>query len=221
MDRVDRVATPQKILAQEVLAQGTPVRCRPRQVIFSQDERAEKVFYLQCGLAELSFINEEGRRKTIGYVREGNFVGDAGFITQKCYGITVMAVTICQVVVFIQPVFARLFREDASFAEVVLHSFAEKLQFTGKQVYNLAFEDGMGKVASALLYFSEHGGQFTLRDGMVVKLWITQQEVAELAGVSRVTVSVVLNELEIEKIIARGCKQIVIKDTDGLRRYAM
>lgn len=213
-----RVASPKKLLVDaEVLRQGLTVRFPPKAIIFAQGDPADKIFYLRSGMVKLYFIGREGYEKTVLYSEEGNFFGDAGVLRGKPYGITAVAVTACEVVAFAAAQFLALFRDNTEFAEACLYSLAEKLWATGRQVNNLAFESGYGKVVSALTYLARHSGMPVEREAEAVRIEVTQQELAEMAGVSRVTVSATLKDLQKSNVISTSRNAILIQNPDLLR----
>lgn len=213
-----RVASPKKLLVdEEVLRQGVTVRFPPKAIIFAQGDPADKIFYLRSGLIKLYFMSKEGYEKTVLYSEEGNFFGDAGMLRGKPYGITAVTVTACEIVAFTAEQFLDLFRDNTEFAEACLYSLAEKLWATGRQVNNLAFESGYGKVVSALTYLARRSGMPVEQGSGAVRVEVTQQELAEMAGVSRVTVSAALKDLQKSNVISTGRNTIVIQNPKLLR----
>ncbi|TDA70712.1 MAG: Crp/Fnr family transcriptional regulator [Clostridia bacterium] len=212
------VASPKKLLVdEEVLRRGLTVRFPPKAVIFAQGDPADKIFYLRSGMIKLYFMSREGYEKTVLYSEEGNFFGDAGMLRGKPYGITAVTVTGCEVVVFTVGQFLTLFKENTEFAEACLYSLAEKLWATGRQVNNLAFETGYGKVVSALAYVARHSGVPGGQEPGEVRVEVTQQELAEMAGVSRVTVSATLKDLQKSNIISTSRNAILVQNLELLR----
>ncbi|MGC1593707.1 MAG: cyclic nucleotide-binding domain-containing protein, partial [Candidatus Acidiferrales bacterium] len=49
---------------------------KPKQIIFSQGQRADAVFYIQGGTARLSVVSEHGKEATISVLGPGGFLGE-------------------------------------------------------------------------------------------------------------------------------------------------
>ena len=48
----------------------------PKQIIFSQGERADAVFYIQEGTVRLSVVSKHGKEATISLLGRGDFLGE-------------------------------------------------------------------------------------------------------------------------------------------------
>src|SRR5689334_246898 len=70
-----RLFDPSAFLAQAGLGRVI-VPLKKKQIIFSQGERAETVFYIQRGKVRLSVISSAGKEATIALLREGDFLGE-------------------------------------------------------------------------------------------------------------------------------------------------
>jgi CRP/FNR family cyclic AMP-dependent transcriptional regulator len=66
---------PSAFLAQAGLGRRI-VQFKPRQVIFSQGNAADCIFYLQNGRAKLTVVSQHGKVATINLFKEGDFVGE-------------------------------------------------------------------------------------------------------------------------------------------------
>jgi|ERR1035438_9900727 CRP/FNR family cyclic AMP-dependent transcriptional regulator len=55
-----------------------------KQMVFSQSDSADSVFYIQKGKVKLSVVAKGGKEATIGILNEGDFFGE-GFLTGQAF----------------------------------------------------------------------------------------------------------------------------------------
>lgn len=216
------IASPEKTLGEDVLSRGIRFNYAPKTVLYTQDEPAEKVFYLEEGLVRFCLVSQDGAQKTLCYIEKGNIFGAIGILLGRCYGSTAVAATKVRVVCFGKDQFWTCFREHHEFAELCAISMAEICWYMGKQINSLSFLDRFGKVASSLMYLGKRWGEpmdCGAGDKGPVRLRITHQELAEFTGTSRVTVTSVLDEFEARKLIRKRPQEIIITDMSKLEEW--
>ena len=81
---------PQKFLAKTGLGRTVMV-FRKGQIVFSQGDTADKVFYIQKGRIKLTVISKRGKEATIALLGSGDFLGgmhsgDAARAHGHCHG---------------------------------------------------------------------------------------------------------------------------------------
>ncbi len=87
------------------------------------------------------------------------------------------------------------------------------------KVEQLIFKDVGSKLAELLLRLgTEHGVEN--KKGLVLGLKITHQEMANLIGSTRETVSLTLSQFKRKGFIATEGRRVILADTEGLRALA-
>jgi CRP/FNR family transcriptional regulator, cyclic AMP receptor protein len=66
---------PRTFLAQAGLGR-TVVDLKKKQIVFSQGDAAESIFYIQRGKIKLTVISKSGKEATVALLGEGNFLGE-------------------------------------------------------------------------------------------------------------------------------------------------
>ncbi|HWG51047.1 MAG TPA: cyclic nucleotide-binding domain-containing protein, partial [Candidatus Acidoferrales bacterium] len=74
LERIRRF-DPRTFLAQAGLGR-TIIDLKKRQIVFSQGDAAEAIFYIQRGKIKLTVISKGGKEATIALLGEGNFLGE-------------------------------------------------------------------------------------------------------------------------------------------------
>ncbi|SHH74302.1 cAMP-binding domain of CRP or a regulatory subunit of cAMP-dependent protein kinases [Caloranaerobacter azorensis DSM 13643] len=99
-----------------------------------------------------------------------------------------------------------------------LHSVIRKYRILMLQMADMIFNSSIGKIADTLIRLSSQEGRL-VGQKLVINLSLTHQEIADLIGCSRVTVTKGLNEFKEKGIIDIQNKKIIIKDMEKLRAY--
>jgi CRP-like cAMP-binding protein len=84
-----------------------------------------------------------------------------------------------------------------SLMQELLSEYAEALA----RIEQLVFSDAYRRVISVMLYLAKHFGE-SYQQGVIVKHWFTQQDVATLVGVARETANIELVKLERQGLIS-------------------
>ena len=108
-----------KIFLAKVEAGKTRVQLRRRQIVFSQGDPADAVFYIQKGKIELRALSRQGKEAILAILSAGDFFGEGCLAGQPLRMVTAVAVTECSVmrleksamiaVLHEEPVFSTLF----------------------------------------------------------------------------------------------------------------
>lgn len=197
-------------LPEELLCYGRNYNYQKNSIIFRQDDPAEKVFYLKEGEVRLTFCGADGERKIVIYARKGwIFGGEIPLIlNKKTYAINAEAITDCLVVAFSKNVFFDVLMKNLDFVRLCLYWTIRKLWVMGKQIFSLSFLSSEKRIVYTLLWLID---QYTSREaGDNLMFRMTQEELAEIANVHRVTAANVLRTLKKDKIIDKKYGKILI-----------
>ncbi len=100
----------------------------------------------------------------------------------------------------------------------VLAAVAGRLRETNEMAGDLAFLDVGGRLAKKLLELAaSHGVQRA--GGILLDLRLTQEELANMVGVTRESVNRNLALLRREGVVSGQGRRFVIRDMEALRRY--
>jgi CRP-like cAMP-binding protein len=101
---------------------------------------------------------------------------------------------------------------------LIITSIIRKLRLLGLQVEGLSFLDAQKRVASILLKLMHEVGEPTA-GGILIRKRITHEDLANITGLSRVTVTNVLNYLDRSKLITKGRLRYTIIDRARLESF--
>ncbi|AZR73582.1 hypothetical protein BBF96_09380 [Anoxybacter fermentans] len=197
---------------------GFQRKFKANELIFMENEREDCLFYIAEGLVKIFMISDEGKEKTLFILSSGQFFGEVSLFDGLGYDVNAEALgdTVIYSMNF-KDLKNALFKEpDLSFD--LLKVMAEKVRTLTQQIKDMVFYDISGRLANQILIFSKQFGKKTER-GILIQLSLTHQELANLLGASRVTVTKTLNQFQEEGIIEIVNRRILITDLQQLMRY--
>ena len=99
----------------------------------------------------------------------------------------------------------------------LLEELASRIRKADNRIESLALLDVSGRVAGILLQLAEERG-IKLRNQVIIKARPTHQELANMVGTTRETVTRVLKQLELKNYIHMSGKDVTILDVELFRK---
>ena len=165
--------------------------CTKHEVVFSQGDPADAVFYVQYGKIKLSVFSRQGKEAVIAILGSGDFFGEACLAGHTHRTCSATAMADCSILRLDKPVATRLLQEQQSFSSVfVSHLLARNVRIEEDLVDQL-FNSSEKRLARALLLLANFGKE---NDPEPVILTITQETLAEMVGTTRPRISFFLNK---------------------------
>jgi CRP-like cAMP-binding protein len=163
---------------------------KKKQVIFSQGEPADAVFYIQRGQVRLTVVSKAGKEATIGIVGEENFFGEGSLAGQLLRMGSAAAMTDCELLrVERKAMMTALHRERTLSDLFVAYLLARNIRYEEDLVDQL-FNSSEKRLARVLLLLA-HFGKESVPEAVVSK--ISQETLAEMVGTTRSRVSFFMN----------------------------
>lgn len=188
---------------------------RPGTVIYFQGEYSPGLLYVQKGSFKVSIYHEDGREKILGIQEAPTTFGEASAFDGEAYFCTAVALSQCHVYLFRNAVVAKLIRTYPEISFSIMESMSRKFRALALEVQELAFMDAPHRIAHLLTkLFADYGVLTTA--GEKLSMPITHEELANMAGMSRVTVTTVLNRMQQQGIIEKKRRTIYILDKERL-----
>ena len=161
------------------------------QVIFSQGDPADCVYYLQEGRVKISAVYPTGKKVTIRLVSAGEFFGEKAIASEPGLRVTTAtAMTACTALRIARPEFLRLMQEEPSFS----NSFSSFLLACNLRVQadltSQLFNRVEKRLARILLLMAEYSHP---EDGDTLIPQISQEALANMIGSSRPRVNTFMN----------------------------
>jgi CRP/FNR family cyclic AMP-dependent transcriptional regulator len=161
-----------------------------KQIIFTQGDAADAVFYIQEGKVRLTVVSKIGKEATLGILSEGEFFGEGSLAGQALRMGSATALTDCELLrIDKKEMMEALHREHELSAMFVAYLLVRNIRYEEDLVDQL-FDSSEKRLARALLlraHFDKEGAAETV----IPK--VSQETLANLVGTTRSRVSFFMN----------------------------
>jgi len=186
----------------------------PGATIFQEGDKGEALYIMAKGLVKLSKVDLGGHEKTLAILQPPEFFGEMALLGQTTRSATVTTLNEVHCYLLFNDDFRRLLSEYPAMNLNLTTTLAARLRGMDDESQVLSYQDAQGRVAYVLLRLYRGGVVDLDEDRALVRL--THQELANLAGTSRETVTRALKALEGEGVIETRPKEVYITDPEGL-----
>ena len=181
---------PQAFLA-KVGAGRSISKYRKNQVVFSQGEPADAVFYVQKGKVKITVVSQQGKEAVVAILGVDDFFGEGCLAGQPRRMATVRAMTDSAIMRLEKVAIVSLIRDEPTFSEMfIAHLLARTIRVEEDLVDQL-FNSSEKRLARILLLLANFGKEGK-PDPVIAK--ISQETVAEMIGTTRARVSFFMNK---------------------------
>jgi len=164
---------------------------RAAQVIFSQGDTADSIFYIHKGKVKLTVVSNRGKEAVIAILDAGNFFGEGCLAGQVKRMSTATAMSACSVTRLEKTAAIRVLHDEPAFTELFLqHLLARSIRIEEDLVDQL-FNSSEKRLARVLLLLANFGKEGKPETAIAK---ISQQTLAEIVGTTRSRVSFFMNK---------------------------
>jgi len=186
---------------------------RRRQVIHFPDQPGDFLYVLCTGRVKISRTSEQGREMTLRLLEGPQIFGETGlFDADAPYEL--MAETLEDSLVGVlrrSDIMAGLMQSPQAALEM-LKIVSERRAEAEAQTADLVFLEVPKRLAKLLLRLHETSGGRGTRGGLLAKVKLTHQELANMIGSTRETVTLILNDFKRQGSLDFVGRKIVIRD---------
>ena len=190
---------------------------KKKETIFLPGESSQQVYLLKTGRVKISRISEEGRELTLALLEPGEIFGELEILEGSVRDTIAEAMEESQLCVIQKEQFLSLIRKKPELSFRLTKLIGLRLRRIESRVEDLVFRDVPSRLAHLLIQLSEDYGK-AMPEGVLLNIKITHQEMANLIGSIRETVSATLGEFKKEGLIAFDSRKIIILRPDILKK---
>ncbi len=162
-----------------------------RQILFSQGDPSEAVFYIQAGKVKLTVVSEQGKEAVVAILEQGAFVGESCLVGQTVRVASATALEDARILRIEKAVMLRLLHEQPKFSEAFMSYLLLYSIRTQENLVDQLFNSSEKRLARALLLLA-HFGKESKPETVIAK--ISQETLAEMIGTTRSRVSFFMNK---------------------------
>jgi len=186
-------------------------------VIILAEEEGDALSIIEEGQVKVCISSEEGREVILSLLGPGAVFGELALLDGKPRSANVIATDDTSLVMLRRSDFQQLIYKTPQIAMALLAELARRLRRTDRQIEGLALLDVTSRISETLLQLADDQGKDTA-EGIAIDSRPTHQELANMSGTTRETVSRALKRLEDQGYIScRGRKIIILRENKRSR----
>ncbi len=161
------------------------------QMIFTQDDAANSVFFIQRGKVKLSVVSERGKEAVVGFLGAGDFLGEACLSHRTQRMTTATALTECDLCQVTKATMIRTLHDEPKFSELFTTYLLSRTIRIEEDLVDQLFNSSEKRLARALLLLANFGKEGT-PEPVIAK--ISQETLADMIGTTRSRVNHFMNK---------------------------
>jgi len=187
-------------------------------LLFVEGEQPRGVFILCSGRAKLTTSSSEGKLLIVKIAEPGEVLGASATILGKPYEVSAETLEPSQLNFIKREDFLRLITVNAEACMHTAQQLSEKYHSAQREIRSLGLSQTTGeKLAKLILDWCENDGDETPK-GIRLKVLLTHEEIAQMIGTTRETVTRLLSDLKRRKIIDVKGSTLLVAERDELAK---
>ncbi len=185
-------------------------------MVLIEEEVGSTMFVILDGRVKISRISDEGREVILSILCDGDFFGEMSILDGQTRSANAVTLEDTNLLIFRRENFLQMLYDYPQIAINLLKELAQRLRRSDSQIKSLSLQNALGKVASTLLRIADDSG--TIKQGKVeISQLPPQQDLANMAGTSRETISRVIKSLSHLGYVTKQGGKLIILDYERFR----
>jgi CRP/FNR family transcriptional regulator, cyclic AMP receptor protein len=164
---------------------------RKDQVVFSQGEAADAVFYIQKGKVKVAVVSDQGKEAVVAILGAEEFCGEGCLAGQPRRMATVTAMTECTIMRLRKTSVVRVLHDEPGFSAIFISHLLARTIRVEEDLVDQLFNSSEKRLARLLLLLANFGKEGR-PEPIIAK--ISQETMAEMIGTTRSRVSFFMNK---------------------------
>lgn len=202
---------------QELRDMSQMVSYRKHQVLCFPGQPGDTVFLLKEGRVKISRVNENKQEATICLLEPGEIFGEVEVMDRTPHESLVQAlepVLVCEIA---RENFLRFLDRCPTVGIQILKTVGGRLKNIESKYGDLVFHSAPARLAKLLVQLGDSMGDRE-QDSIRLNVRLTHQNLANLIGTSRETVSALLSQFQRQGLLIQDRRQICLLNTDQLAK---
>ena len=183
--------------------------------IYLPADEARSVYLLAKGRAKICHLTPDGKQSILAFIEPGELFGELAILEEGRRDEYAEAVENTTVVMIPGDVVQQLMNDHSDLSMGITKMIGLRRKRIERRLKNLLFLSNRERLTHLLLELAEQYGYRT-SEGIDLGIKLSHQDLANVIGSTRETVTVVLGELQGERLLKVGRRKILIVDPDRL-----
>ena len=182
------------------------------QMIILADDVGDTFFMIRKGQVKVGIVHEDGREVIFSLLGPGKVFGELSLLDGKPRSANVVALKDSELLSLRRRDFLQLLYDKPEVATAMLSELASRLRRTDEKIEGLALLDVTSRISRTLVQLASDQG-IEAEDGLALENRPTHQQLANMSGTTRETVTRVLSRLEEQGYLyCKGRRLVIVRD---------
>ena len=177
--------------------------------IIHQDEPGSMLYIIVDGHVKITSVSSEGEELILALLTDNDFFGELSLLDGQPHSASATAMETTQVMTLNRDEFLEVITKNPEMVNNILVVLSNRLRRTNTMFEDAVFLQLPARLSKRLLELGEQHGLKTDR-GLEIELRLTQQDLANFLGASRVAINRLLRQLQDSGLISVDRKHISI-----------
>jgi CRP/FNR family cyclic AMP-dependent transcriptional regulator len=167
---------------------GDLLKFQAKQIVYSQGDYADSVFYIQRGRVKVTVMSAQGKEAIVAVRGPDEFCGEGSLTGKPLRLASMVTMTPCEIMRLGKETIAGLLHHEEKFSDYFLHHLLTRTARVEADLVDQLFNSSEMRLARALLLLANYGGS----EPIPIKM--SQEMLAEMIGTTRARVSHFMNK---------------------------
>jgi len=185
-------------------------------IILLEQDTGAALFVIISGKVKIVRTSDDGREVILAILGESEFFGEMSLLDGMARSASVVAMSKVELFTIHRQDFLRLLKTVPSVTLALLMEMTMRLRRADAQIKSLSLRDSTGRVANVILQLADSIGVMKKGRVEIAELPV-QQDIANMAGTSRETISRVVHQLIKQGQVELRGNKLIINDYEKFR----
>ncbi len=182
-----------------------------KQVIYFNDDPSRNIYFLKTGKVKLIRVDENGQEMILDIINAGEPFGENALFNEERRSDIAVSMDECLLCAIDKDRFEEIARNSPGLNIELVKFVGFRMRKFSHRLEMLTFKDARQRVMELIRELGEQHGRVTGNE-LFIRNFLTHEEIGELTGLKRQTVSTILNDLKKEGLIRFNRKYIILSD---------
>ena len=188
----------------------------PGHIIFHHGDPGGLLYIIIKGKVKISHYTPDGQEALLAILGTNDFFGELALLDDAPRSATVEAIEQTDALTLHRDAFIGYIQDNPDFALHVLSTMAKHIRRLNLQISDIFFLDLPGRLARMLLQLADQHGRQQGDGSILIDINLTQTDLAEMVGATRVSINKALGRFRREKWVKVQGRRFTILDRQAL-----
>lgn len=201
--------------ASDLAARLVERRFTSGQIIFHMGDPAGLLYIITHGKIKIAYASSDGQEAVLAILGAGDFFGELALLDDSPRSASAESLESTTTLTLHRDEFLGFIDSNPAFARQVLNVLARRIRHLNNQISDIFFLDLPARLARTLLHLAEDHGR-PVDDGVVIEVSLTQTDMAEMTGATRVSINKALGRFRRAEWVKVDGRTVTVLDAEAL-----